>query len=199
MLEFKDVNLSLGDRQLFSNLSFMVNEGEVLRVCGACGKTSLLRAILGFLPINDGYITVDGEVIDTDSAAFFRTIISYLPQELMLDSYDRVSDLIENLSDLKCNKDGKYSKEALLDVWKSIGISPSVYDKKVDEVDITAVRIIVLTVFLALKKRIVLVDKPISDNEIALIKMIAEQGASVVFTGDWGENDNMIEKKITLN
>ncbi|AFY74916.1 ABC-type nitrate/sulfonate/bicarbonate transport system, ATPase component [Synechococcus sp. PCC 7502] len=53
-----------------SNLSFKVDRGEFIAVVGSsgCGKTTLLNAIAGLIPLTSGYIVVDGkEIIGTGS------------------------------------------------------------------------------------------------------------------------------------
>lgn len=68
-----DLCLLRGDRCLFNNLSFALNRGELLLVEGpnGSGKTSLLRAVAGFLEFEAGEIHWDGAPI-RQVAQFFR-------------------------------------------------------------------------------------------------------------------------------
>lgn len=54
----QDISLQLGDALLFENLSFTLKNGEALVINGdnGSGKTSLLNAISGLLPILEGKI-----------------------------------------------------------------------------------------------------------------------------------------------
>ena len=63
MLEVKNASITIGDRQLFGGLSFTVSDGQIVCItgCSGCGKTTLLRAMLGFLPLDEGHISIDGE------------------------------------------------------------------------------------------------------------------------------------------
>lgn len=49
LLTVKDLNLSYGERNVVTNVSFSLEPGEILAVAGesGCGKSSLLRAIIG--------------------------------------------------------------------------------------------------------------------------------------------------------
>jgi len=65
MLEISDLACTRGDHQLFSGLSFSLSGGELLQVEGinGSGKTSLLRALCGFLMPEAGTIRWCGEDI----------------------------------------------------------------------------------------------------------------------------------------
>lgn len=63
------VAIQRGDRLLFSRFDLTVSAGEAVALTGAngVGKTSLLRAVAGFIPPLDGRITFDGAP-DADEA-----------------------------------------------------------------------------------------------------------------------------------
>ena len=62
MLEIKNGRIDRDGKPLFSQLSFMAKEGEVVCVAGSqgCGKSSLLQAMMGFMPLDEGWLNVDG-------------------------------------------------------------------------------------------------------------------------------------------
>lgn len=67
------LTLSRGERVLFRHLSFAVAAGEALALTGAngAGKTSLLRAIAGFIRPDAGEVAfadADGAALDADEA-----------------------------------------------------------------------------------------------------------------------------------
>jgi ABC-type cobalamin/Fe3+-siderophores transport system ATPase subunit len=87
MLELHNVTIG----QLIRELSLTVDDGRMVRVSGPqdSGKTTLLRAVLGFLPIDDGFISIDGELLTPLSAPYFRRFTAYVPQQLSVpDGYD---------------------------------------------------------------------------------------------------------------
>jgi heme exporter protein A len=61
-LELRDVGVRRGGRKLFSGLSLRLEVGEACALTGAngAGKTSLLRAVAGLVPIEDGEIAFGG-------------------------------------------------------------------------------------------------------------------------------------------
>ena len=59
ILSIKDLSLCYGDTEVLSNLNLSLCENEIVGLIGnsGCGKTSLLYAIAGLLPISSGTIT----------------------------------------------------------------------------------------------------------------------------------------------
>ena len=80
MLELHNVTIG----QQIRGLSATVSEGKVLSIMGSQGKgkTTLLRALLGFVPIDEGHISIDGELLTPLSAPWFRKQMAYVPQHL---------------------------------------------------------------------------------------------------------------------
>lgn len=63
MLEVRDLNVFFGVIQAIKNISFDVNQGEVVALIGAngAGKTTTLHTVTGLLPAASGTITLDGK------------------------------------------------------------------------------------------------------------------------------------------
>ncbi len=76
-LAARDVVVELGGRRVLDGVSFEVGRGEFAALCGpnGGGKTTLLRAALGLVPLAKGSIEVLGERPGGASAA-----VGYLPQ-----------------------------------------------------------------------------------------------------------------------
>ena len=83
MLEIKNVTIAVGERILVENLSFIANDGELTCITGdiASGKTTLIRTLMGFLPVKAGFVSVDGEMLTIFSSHAFREMMVYLPQD----------------------------------------------------------------------------------------------------------------------
>lgn len=81
VLEIKNAGLALGGRDLWSGLNLSISPGEFVAVLGAngSGKTSLLRAILGQLPLDSGEILLEGRPVRRGDRA-----IGYIPQQRIM-------------------------------------------------------------------------------------------------------------------
>ena len=82
MLELKDATLTIHERQYFKRLSFMAMAGQLTCITGpsGAGKTLLVRVMLGFIPLDEGMVNVNGSVLTPLSAPIFRKMMAYLPQ-----------------------------------------------------------------------------------------------------------------------
>lgn len=67
VLELKKIKKSYDSQVVLDNVSFSVDEGEVLVILGpsGCGKSTLLRCINGLEPIQSGEVRLEGENILT--------------------------------------------------------------------------------------------------------------------------------------
>ena len=92
MLELHNVTI----REFIKGLSVTISDGQITGLQGR-GKTSLLKAIVGLLPIDGGHICIDGEVLTPESAPYFRRYMTYVPQRLSVpDGYTDVpTDYVE--------------------------------------------------------------------------------------------------------
>lgn len=80
--ELTGARLAFGDRVLWDHLDLTVRAGEFVAVLGpnGTGKTSLLKVLLGQLPLSAGTATVAGRRIETGSEH-----IGYVPQHRAVD------------------------------------------------------------------------------------------------------------------
>lgn len=65
LLEFKDVSLQFGEKWALRNVSLTLYPGETRIIFGAAGsgKTMLLKAVIGLIPIDSGEICLFGEAV----------------------------------------------------------------------------------------------------------------------------------------
>lgn len=86
MLEVKDATITVGERTLATGLSFIAKDGKMTCITGSegSGKTAMIRTLMGFLPVADGFVSVDGELLTVRSAHAFRRMMAYLPQQMQM-------------------------------------------------------------------------------------------------------------------
>lgn len=82
-IEFDNVSFQYGMRpETLHNISFDVKEGESIGVIGTsgCGKTTLIKLILGFYPVSKGEIRMNGKDISKCTTSSVRQKIAYVSQ-----------------------------------------------------------------------------------------------------------------------
>ena len=83
MLEVSSINQYYGGSHILRDVSLRANAGQVTVVLGrnGVGKSTLLKSIMGLVPIQSGCITLAGQVIDR-AAPFdrVRAGVGYVPQ-----------------------------------------------------------------------------------------------------------------------
>lgn len=83
MLRVRDLHAAYGRIPVLHGVTFTVAEGQSVGVLGhnGMGKTSLLRALMGFLPVAGGSIVLDdAEITDWPPYRRARAGIGYVPQ-----------------------------------------------------------------------------------------------------------------------
>lgn len=83
MLDLKNVSYSYGKTKVLHDLTFRLEAGEFLCVLGpnGCGKTTLLKNILGLLSPSSGSIILNGEDIKEMPLKKLAKTMGYIPQE----------------------------------------------------------------------------------------------------------------------
>lgn len=87
MLELNNVSMAIGKHPLTQNLSVQLQRGQIHVLIGpnGTGKTSLLRALFGELPLQQGTISFQGRMISDLGASQWRQQFGYMPQNTQLE------------------------------------------------------------------------------------------------------------------
>ena len=88
MLEVKNLTKSYGAKKAVQNLSFTIQDGDIMGFVGrnGAGKTTTLKSCLGIITIDSGEIYLDGVSIRQNPAAC-KKHMAYVPDNPQLDEY----------------------------------------------------------------------------------------------------------------
>ena len=196
MLEFKDATIKVGDKTLVSNLSFIARDGELTCITGpeGAGKSILLRTLMGFLPVSEGFVSVDGELLTVLSAHAFRKMMVYLPQKMELLAHQLHEPEEED------------PEPEDLAVWN--GVLPST-NKEPDPKPLNAEEIMILaekTLNEAVDKPIVIADEPtarltpeLAMHMIEMLRQQASQGKTVLIASRTPQVADYADQVIQIN
>ena len=87
ILEADNVNVVLGKHRILEDVSFEIHPGEYIGIVGpnGGGKTTLLRAMLGLVPLSKGSIHVKGKRASSLAA---RRMVGYVPQHFTTSTFN---------------------------------------------------------------------------------------------------------------
>ncbi|MEY9970823.1 branched-chain amino acid transport system ATP-binding protein [Lysinibacillus sp. RC46] len=114
MLKVENLNAGYGNLNILRNLSFEINQGEIVSILGTngAGKTTTLRAISGLIPVKSGVIHFDDQILNKKSAEFIvKAGLVQVPEDRKLFSDMTV---LENL------EMGAYTRKARTNLKKNL-------------------------------------------------------------------------------
>jgi urea transport system ATP-binding protein len=97
VLAAQHLNVAYGQSHVIRDVSFSLQQGETLAVMGrnGMGKTTLLKALIGMLPIKSGSLRIDGtDLAGLKSHARVRAGLGFVPQGRMIFSQLTVEENI---------------------------------------------------------------------------------------------------------
>lgn len=118
MLEVQGIHAAYGQVQALYGVSFTARPGEILCLLGrnGAGKTTTLKTIMGLLPLSEGSVSLEGEVLNLLSPHEVpRRGIGYIPQGRRLFPELSVAENIE--IGLMTRGEGKDTRDWVLDLF----------------------------------------------------------------------------------
>ena len=186
MLQIDNACIAFGEEVLFSGFCMQLNKGETACISGESGrgKSSLLNAIMGFVPLKEGTITVSGLQLNKNTIDTIRKQIAWIPQELALPT-EWVKDMVRLPFELKANRSVSFSEVKLFGCFETLGLDKELYNKRVVEVSGGQRQRIMIAVAALLKKPLIIVDEPTSaldsgstDKVLSFFRHQAETGTA---------------------
>lgn len=97
MLETRHISAAYGDLEVLNDVSVRFREGRLTAIVGpnGCGKSSLLKAVMGFLRSRTGEVLLDGHPVAALGRRAVARRIAYLPQDCHCPDYMTLGELIE--------------------------------------------------------------------------------------------------------
>ena len=126
IVKVEKINKSFGKKHILHDVSFEINEGEILGFIGpnGAGKTTTIKLMLGLQSIDSGTVTINGYDIQKD---FEKAIVNVGAIIESPDLYMYLSGK-QNLK-LIANLYGGISKEELNELIKLVGLENRINDK----------------------------------------------------------------------
>ncbi len=116
MIEIEHISKSFGKLEVLQKVDLTCNKGECIALIGpnACGKTTLIKSILGMVIPSEGRIKFNGNYISKDFD--YRRNIGYMPQIGRYPDNMKIGRIIEMIKAIRRHK-GKLDED-LIDSFK---------------------------------------------------------------------------------
>jgi zinc transport system ATP-binding protein len=165
ILELKDVTLNRDGEKIIENADFSIDQGDYVGIVGpnGGGKTTLLNAILNFLPISSGSISLFGKDIDNFSA---WGKIAYISQHAT--SFESQFPLtVRELVSLGCIRKDNIGRRLKQEDWAAVDQSidfmglGDVANRRIGQLSGGQKQRVFVAKALARKPELILLDEPI--------------------------------------
>jgi phospholipid/cholesterol/gamma-HCH transport system ATP-binding protein len=139
MIEIKNVWKSFEENEVLRNLNLNISKGETIAIVGSsgCGKTVLLKHILGLLEPDRGEILVDGINIIKDSARLFEIRKKFgmvFQSSALFDSLNVIQNVLIGVREHFPYMDRKEMEEIGKEKLALVGLHESSFNKKPQEI-----------------------------------------------------------------
>ncbi len=209
LFEVKNISFSYDGDEIFSDISFSIDKGDVLCILGpnGTGKTTLIKCLNGLHDIDSGEILINGQSIKKLSFREISTHIGYIPQSHVPSFPFKVLDVVVmgrapylNLTDSPKKED----MEIALNSLKTLGID-HLKDKEYTNLSGGERQLVFLARVLCQKPDILILDEPTSHldfgNQIKLLEIIdnlAKSGLSIIMSSHFPDHAFLSSTKVAI-
>ena len=188
MLQIENASIAYGNDILFSGFNLQLERGEIASISGpsGCGKSSLLNAILGFTPLKEGRIVLNGILLDKGNVDVVRKQTAWIPQELAL-PLEWVKDMVQLPFGLKANRGTPFSETRLFACFGDWGREQELYYKRVNEISGGQRQRMMIAVASMIGKPLTIVDEPTSaldsgsaEKVLSFFRRQTENGSAIL-------------------
>lgn len=174
MITFHDVSLGFDNKPVLTDLNLQVASGEKILVSGksGCGKTTLLRLILGIVQPDKGSVAVDGEPVSARTVWDIRKRTAYVDQEPKIGS-GRIEDIVTRIFSFKANSGRGLGMDAAEEYFDFLELDKTVLSEDYGSLSGGEKQRISILIALLLERDIFLLDEATSALDEDLKKKVA--------------------------
>lgn len=116
LLKVRDLKKSYGDHTVLKGISYDIEKGKIIGLLGpnGCGKTSMIKSIVGLINDYSGQILINGKAPGVES----KKIVAYLPEKSYLPPWMTPKNAINYMADFYDN----FDKQRALDMATTFGL-----------------------------------------------------------------------------
>lgn len=209
LLNVKNISFAYQDKNIFEDISFSIDKGDVLTILGSngTGKTTLIKCLNGLNKINNGDIYIRDQNIDTLSYREVSKFMGYIPQSHDATFPFTVFDVVVmgrapylSLNNLPKEKDSGIALKSL----KTLGIE-HLKDKEYTNLSGGERQLVFLARVITQQPDVLLLDEPTSHldfgNQVRLLEILGElakAGLSVIMSSHFPDHTFLSSNKVAI-
>jgi len=208
-LEIRNATCGYDHRNVVKDISFSLETGEILCLLGpnGVGKTTLFKAILGFLRLRQGAILLDDEDVKSWSRGRMARALGYVPQAQTSPFPFKVLDMVVmgrtahlGIAGSPAPADMEIAEEAL----EILNVS-FLKDRIYTQISGGERQMVLIARALAQQTSILVMDEPTSNldfgNQVRVLQQIsnlAKRGLSIIMTSHFPDHAFLCATKVAL-
>jgi len=186
MLKVEKLNQFYGSSQTLRNVSFEVPTGAVTALLGrnGVGKTTLLKCLMGALPVASGSIALDGQEVSTlPPYARVRLGVGYVPQGREI--FPRLTVEENLMMGLASRKNGT-AKDIPGEIYEMFPVLKTMRNRRGGDLSGGQQQQLAIGRALAMKPKVLILDEPTEGIQPSIIKDIERVIQGLSDRGDMG-------------
>lgn len=200
MIQIQNINKTFGRLKALDGVNLHLKKGECVALIGpnGCGKTTLIKSILGMVIPSGGHIVFDGSSISNEFA--YREKIGYMPQIGRYPDHMSIGQIIEMIKSIRSTH-SELDEELLV----AFGLQ-HLYDKQMRTLSGGTTQKVSATLAFLFNPDVLILDEPTAGldplaSEILKTKIVAEKekGKLILITSHLlSELDDLVTQVIFM-
>jgi len=200
IIQFDHVSVSAHEKTILSDISFTLSSGEKAVLCGksGSGKSSVLKTLLGLLPIKLGTVYFQQIPLTSASVQTIRSCAAYIGQEPMLGA-DNVRDALLLPFQFKAHRGHQPTEAQLIEVLQRLKLPADILKQQSSRISGGEKQRIALARGLLLGKTLYLLDEVTSaldaESKQAVFEVFSDPALTVLSVAhdpEWLERCSII-------
>lgn len=213
VIEMKDVYKSFGSQKVLNGVNLIVNKGETLSIIGnsGCGKSVLIKHLIGLLQPDSGTIIVEGhdinKISDNELTEIRKKFAMVFQGAALFDSLNVYENVSFGLRRIKKDMSEDRIKNKVSEVLDMVGM-PNIEKKMPSELSGGMKKRVGLARAIAMDPEILLYDEPTTGLDPIMSRIIDDlivkmqsllNVTSIVITHDMTSVFRMADRVVMLN
>ena len=179
-----------------ADINLVVDAGEMLCIYAWSSdkRQAIVHTLLGLQPLKSGFMSVDGDVIDERSAAYYRSHTAFVPRDLRL-PFKTVGETMQAMMTI----DKDLTKGTIESEWRKVGIADGLWNALVEHIgqDILQQMMMVIAVMRGCNHMIIdLLPGAMTPEMMDYLRQYTASGGLIVIATDDEEVKGQCDKSL---